>query len=337
MSFRLENFCEEHNAEFATYYNYLKNPIYEAVLIKCIDYLEHPRIKAKLQLMIRENHELILEKIEITSLIVEYYKQNNLIGRSDIGKFFTFYEKELQKINQKKQDDLLKLFYKLVYYDKCISVLKECFYIFSNYRACIYFMTPSVNFNIPTKTSKKILDKTVEQFKDNFTTLSQIVSKNYFGDENPWAKHYSTAYSLFETLLILQKYYKDPLKKIGIEFTIKKKCLSRNIISKICKIYHSNKMRYSEIDEKINPKYINTVGQFIVNMKRIGYDLWFVIPLIFNAIYQSYALIGIQQSNVYGTYHIHLQKTNHSLAVMCYILFRDEHIKNVNILNRFNE
>ncbi len=337
MSFRLENFCEEHNAEFAVYYSYLKNPIYEGILIKCIEYLEHPRIKAKLESLIAENYKLILEKIKITSLIIEYYKQNNLIGRSEIGKFFTFYENELRKINPQKKSDLLKLFYKLVYYDKCISVIKECFYIFSNYRACIYFMTPSVNFNIITTNNKKILDKIVTQFKDNLNTLSQIISKNYFGDENPWAKHYSTAYGLFETLLILEKYYKDPLKKLDIKFIIKKKCLSKNIISEICKSYHTNKMRDSGIDEKINAKNINTIGQFIVNIKRIGYDLWYVIPLIFNSIYQSYSLEGIQESNVFGTHRIHLQKTNHSLAVMCYILIRDEHIQNVNILNRFND
>lgn len=337
MSFQLENFCEEHNEEFATYYSYLKNPIYEAILLKCIEYLEHPRIKAKLESLIDENHKLILEKIEITSLIIEYYKQNNLISRSEIGKFFTFYEKELQKTNIQKKSDLLKLFYKLIYYEKCISVLKECFYIFSNYRACIYFMTPSINFNIPTKSSKKILDKTVVQFKDNLTTLSQMISKNYFGDENPWAKHYSTAYGLFKTLLILEKYYKDPLEKLGIEFTIKKKCPPRDIISKLCRQYHTNKMRETAIDIKLNPKHINTVSQFIVNMKRIGYDLWFVIPLVFNAIYESYSLIGIQESNVFGTHRIHLQKTNHSLAVMCYILVRDDYITNVNILNRFND
>jgi hypothetical protein len=337
MTFKIQNFCQNHNEEFAIYYNYLKNPIYEAILLKSIEYLEHPRIKQKLIDMIDQNHKLILKKIKTTSLIVSYYKQNNLISRSEIGKFFTFYEKELSKINVNKKSDLLKLFYKLIYYEKCISVLKECFYIFSNYRACIYFMTPSINFNIPNKKNKKIIDKVVISFKDNLNTLSQIISKSYIGDENPWAKYYSTAYSLFDTLLIMQKYYKEPLKELDINFIVKKECNKKDIIKNLCKNYHTEKMKVSDIDDKLIPKNINNISQFIVNMKRIGYDMWFVIPLVFKSIYELYILENVQESIVFGTHNIHLQKTNHLLAVMCYILVKENYITNINILNRFNE
>lgn len=337
MTFEIENFCQNHNEEFSVYYNYLKNPIYEAIILKSIEYLEHPIIKQKLINMIDENHKLILEKIKTTSLIVSYYKQNNLISRSEIGKFFTFYEKELSKININKKPDLLKLFYKLIYYDKCISVLKECFYIFSNYRACIYFMTPSINFNFYNKKNKKILDKVIVSFKDNLNTLSQVVSKSYFGDENPWAKYYSTAYSLFNTLLIMQKYYKDPLKKLDISFIVKKECNKKDIIKNLCKKYHNLKMQESDIDNKFNSKNINNISQFIVNVKRLGYDMWFVIPLVFETIYESYILENIQESIVFGTHNIHLQRKNHLLAIMCYILIKENYITNINILNRFND
>ena len=337
MTFKIENFCQNHNEEFAVYYSYLKNPIYEAILLKSIEYLEHPIIKQKLIDMIDKNHKLILKKIKTTSLIVSYYKQNNLITRSEIGKFFTFYEKELSKINVNKKSDLLKLFYKLIYYDKCISVLKECFYIFSNYRACIYFMTPSINFNILNKKNKKILDKVVISFKDNLNTLSQVISKSYIGDENPWAKYYSTAYSLFDTLLIMQKYYKEPLKELDINFIVKKECNKKDIIKNLCKNYHTEKMKVSDIDDKLIPKNINNISQFIINIKRIGYDMWFVIPLVFKSIYELYILENVQESIVFGAHNIHLQKKNHLLAVMCYILVKENYITNINILNGFNE
>jgi hypothetical protein len=94
-----------------------------------------------------------------------------------------------------------ELFYKLIFYENCISVLKECFYIFSEYRACIYFMTPSINFN---NTKKNIIENVIISFRDNINTLNQIISKIYLGDKNPWGSiYYSTAYSMTQEVLFL--------------------------------------------------------------------------------------------------------------------------------------
>ena len=333
--FKIENFCSDHHLEFKKYYDYLNNPFYLSILLKCLHYVDHQQVKDKIYSMITENKKYVLERISMISTIIEFYKKNNLINKSEIGHFFTFYEIELKKINQNNNKDLLKLFYKLIHYKGCISVLKECFYIYSDYRACIYFMTPSINFY---DTKKDNVDKVIKNFKDNINTLNQIITKVYIHDESPWgSKYYTSAYTMFETLLILKKYYNDPLKKLTIIFTIKEQCLNKDITKELCKSYHKLKMQKSNIDNKMNEKYINNVSQFIINLKNMGYDMWFVIPLVFNVIYKSYTLSNIMESLVVGHEKVYYQKMNNKIGIMAFILVNNNFISSVNIFKNFND
>jgi hypothetical protein len=334
-NFKIENFCNDHHLEFKKYYNYLNNPFYLSILLKCLQYIDHERVKNKIYSMIIENKKNILEKLEIISILIKFYKKNNLINKSEIGYFFIFYENELKKINKNNNKDLLKLFYKLIHYKRCISVLKECFYIYSDYRACIYFMTPSINFY---DTKKEKVDEVVKNFKDNINTLNQIITKIYIYDKSPWgSKYYTSAYIMFETLLILKKYYNNPLKKLDITFTIKEKCNNKNIIKDLCNSYSKLKMKSTTIDNKMNEKYINNVSQFIINLKNMGYDMWFVIILVFNVIYKSYNLLNIMEPLVISHEKIYYQKMNNKIGIMCFILVNDNFISNVNIFRNFND
>ena len=333
--FRIANFCNEHNKEFKIYYNYLNNPFYVSIILKCLQYMNHEQIKNKVFKMIVNNHDIVLDKLNKIDIIISFYKENNLINKSEIGKFFQFYEKEKVKIRTSDNKDLLKLFYKLIYYPNCISVLKECFYIFSDYRSCIYFMTPSINFY---DTKKENVEKVIKNFKDNINTLNQIISKVYLGEKNPWgSKYYSSSYAMFETLFILKKYYKDPLKKLNIIIKINEKEKKINLIKELCISYHKLKMKNSDIDDKISNKYINNVSQFLVNLKRLGYDMWFTIVLIFNVIYKDYEIKNVENSITFGYKKIYYQKMNNTLGIMCYLLVEDGYITNVNNLKHFND
>ena len=334
--FKIENFCDLHNEEFKVYYNYLNNPFYVTILLKCLQYTEHPIIKNKILNMIIDNHELVLEKLNKIDIIISYYKENNLINKSEIGAFFKFYEVNKKNINTNNNNDLLKLFYKLINYEKCLSVLKECFYIFSEYRACIYFMTPSIDFN---NTKKTIIKDYVIKFRDNINTLNQIISKVYIEDKTLWgSKYYSTAYAMFETCIIIKKYFKDPLKLLNIEFIVNKKISNNKIIIKnLCKNYHNTKFKESPLDYWFVQKFINSISQFIINIKRLGYDMWYIIPLVFNSIYINYEINGLPESNVFGHNKIYYQKLNNKIGLMTFILVNEGYISNTNIFQNCND
>ena len=323
MTIYIENFCKEHNEEFKLYYNYLNNPIYLTILINSIKYINNTNMQKKISDMIVKNHDMVLDKLEKIDLLISFYIQNNLIKRSEIGKFFDYYIKNKKSVDVNNHMELLGLFNKLISYDRCISVLKECFYIFSDYRACIYYMTPSINFN---KTTKKTIEKVILSFRDNINTLNQIISKTYLGDKNPWGSvYYSTAYAMFETLFIIKKYYKDPLDILNIKFTVNKKLTKGKIIKELCK------------NEKISEKEMHSISQYIIHLKKSGYDLWHSIPLVFSTIFQEYTIEGIDDSEVIGDKNIYLQKTNNKLGFMCYILSTNEYISNINIFKNFND
>ena len=334
-NFKIENFCEEHNIEFKKYYNYLKNPLYLLIITKCLTYINHEKIKTKIKSLIKDNHLYIHDKLNKIDIIINFYKQNNLLNKSEIGKFFKYYEDHKKKINIKKDTDLFKFFYIMINYKNLISLLKECFYIFSDYRACIYYMTPSINFY---NSDKITLKKVIFSFRDNLSTLNQIISKTYLGEKNRWgSEYYSSAYAMFETLLIIKKYFSNPLKLLKIEFKCNKKCNEKKIIENLCNSYHKITMIDSEVDTKIVKEKINNVSQFIVIIKNLGYDIWFTIPLIFDTIYKNYEIQNISESLTFGSKKIYFQKMNHLIGLMCYILVNNGYITNINIFQKFND
>ena len=329
--FKISHFCNEHNLEFKKYYDYLNNPIYVNLLLQTLKYINTDYMKKKMLQKIIDNHSIILEKIKIANIVILFYKKNNLINKSEIGKFFNFYEKYLKKTNVNNYNDLLKLFYKLIHYENLISVLKECFYIFSDYRACIYHLTPSIDFY---NTKKSILEDVIKNFKDNINTMNQIISKVYIEDNNPWGSpYYSTAYAMFETLFIIKKYYKEDyesFKKLDITFKILKKTNTNDITKKLLNKFNTIKFSNNTI------KNIDNVSDFLIKVKKLGYDMWFTIPLIFDTIYEKYKLDNIMESYTFGYDKIYFQKMNNKLGIMCYILVCEGFITNINIFQNFN-
>jgi hypothetical protein len=330
----MQDFCT-HNKKYKLYYLLLnKTDIVNKLLEKLI-LVKHPIIKNKILHMIKNNHKVILHNIKLLKIVISFYIKNDLINKSDIGKLFKFYLKNINKININNHKSLLKLFYKIIEYPHIVSVLKEIFYIFSDYRSCLYYMTPSINFY---NCKKDVIKDVVIKFRDNINTLTQIISKVYIGDKNYWGSpYYSTAFSMFQTLIILKKYFKDPLNLLHIQFKVLKKCNESNIIKNICENYHIQKIKESNIDDKLNEKYINNVSQFILNIKRLGYDMWYVIPLVFNSIFESYEISGLTDAKILNHNKLYFQKTNNYLGLMCYLLADYGYITNTNLFQNFND
>jgi tetratricopeptide (TPR) repeat protein len=340
---KIENFCELNNKRFKVYYNYLNNAENLNKFMIYLKIIKHKDFHKRLLKLININKNAILDNCKNMDILISFYKQNNLINKSEIGKFFSFYEKEYKKISRstikkgsKLDLSILKMFLKIINYERFIETLKEILYIFSDYRACIYFMTPSINFENYQHTKKEIVKDIVLKFRCNINTLNQIISHIYVGYKNRWGSgYYATAIAMFDTLMILKKYFKNVLSMLKIKFECHKK--TKDIIKKICENYHKKKMFESEIDNMINPKKINNVSQFIINMKRLGYDMWFVIPLVFDSIYGKYKLNGLCKPLIWGTDKIYLQNMNNELGFMCFKLVEDGYISNIHIFNRFND
>lgn len=335
-SINMANFCNDNivNKKYKKYYDFLNNPKNIFITTQFMRFLYTSPIKKKINLLIKENKKEIQKNIENAKIIIDFYDKNENIQNSLIGKFFQYFKDKIKNIKIHDDKKLLQLFYELIEYPSLLSILKECFYIFSNYRACLYFMTPTINFR---NCSNEKIDTYVDYFKTNQNTLTSIISKVYLGDKNPWGSiYYASAYAMFETLNILGLYYDkqkyDVLKKIKISTSIK--LLHKNKKEQIKALLIKFEMNKINKNNKIN-KLLN-VSQLIIILKRMGYDLWFVIPLIFDTLYK-YDFKGIQESNSIGYQKIYHQKMNLKLGTMIYILNLDGFITNMHIFNNFND
>lgn len=342
--FNISHFCDNYNKDFKIYYNYFKNPIYTSIIHNYLLQLKTDHMKTFIKDLIKKHKKYIKQKLTITNYIIDFYTQNKLIEKTNIGKFFLYYKKSIKNKNLNNDTDLFNLFYQLLEYDNLINFLKECFYIFSDYRSCLYFTTPNINFNIPSPSKKILLKNIVTKFNDNLYSLMQIISKIYIGDKNPLGSpYYSIIYGTYESLLILKKYFKNPLKECDISFKTLKICNKNNIIKNLCISYHSQKMKNNKLDIRINENNINTVSQFIIILKRLGYDLWYVIPLVFNTIFTKYTLKYKGHNNlnidapILNHSKLYYQKKNIEIGVKIFILIQENYITNINILQNFND
>ena len=119
---------------------------------------------------------------------------------------------------------------------------------------------------------------------------------------------------------------------LKIKFTGKP--INKNdLITSLCAKY--NKVRL--LQDNIDTKKIKNVSTFILTLKKLGYDMYFTIPLVFDTIYPIHVLKNIQESYVIGSKNIYHQKLNNKLGVMCFILTDNNYISNSNIFNNFND
>ena len=322
MSIKIDTICDDVKLreKCALLLSYIKNPHYISIWMKCLHLLRNdPVMKKKLAEWVHLRKKEISIQMKNADLVLSFYEKNESIRHSALGKFLAFYGKA------KRRYKGLRLFYACIDYPELLGALEECFFIFSDYRACIYFMTPSIDF---TTCTRKEMFTVIKHFKENINMLKQILSKTAIDTPNPWGHEcYASAYSMFETLMLLERFDNDPLKNIlHIDFHISHKRKSpRDVMSAL----------HDAHQEKGAPSI--SVSSFLVALKKQGYDIWFSIPLVFNTIYTSYRVKGLPDGKITHPREILFQKESNLIGVQCYLLLVDGWITSANIFKRFNK
>ena len=319
----MNRFCEENNVMFKRIYKFLDNPKNIFILMKTLKIFFHPKARPILLNEIKKNKSKINSIAENFHIVMEYYKNNNLVLKSKVGHFIMYFEHNLKNIKVKSDKDYLDFMLKILNYPNLISLLKEIFYVLSDYRSCIYFMTPNIKFR---NTNKETINEFVTKFRSNQNMCFSIISGYYPNDNSPWGYYYTGAYASFESLNILSKYYQNPLRELKIDFKYKKKHTKEQILKKISNIYN--------IKLKKNEKIIN-ITNFIILMKRLKYDMHEVVDSIFKIIYEGVSFKNIERCYVINGIKIFSQKKNYELGIKIYLLVSNGYITNVNCFENF--
>ena len=320
----MNEFCKYNNKTFKKIYLFLKCPRNIFILTNTIHMLNHPKTDEIILKQIKTNKDKIYKMFKDFQIIMDYYKNNNHILKSQVGHFILYYDHNLTQLKTKNNADYLTFFRKIINYPKLISLLKEIFYILSDYRFCLYYSTPNINFK---NTTKSTIDEFIQKFHSNQVILFSTISRIYPGSNSPWGMFYANAYASFESLLILQKYYKEPLKKIKIEFKYKKKNNRNTIIKKLENVYN---IKLNKLEKIVN------VSNYIILMKKLKYDMHEVVNSIFDIIYEGNTLKNIENSELISSIKLFKQKKNYELGTKIYILVHDNFISNVNCFENFS-
>jgi hypothetical protein len=316
------HFCETNNKLFKKIYLFLNNPKNMQLTMYYIRLLHHPKAKPLVLEQLKEHKKEIKSMLENFRVILSFYKQNNKILKSDIGHFIMYYEYHLNKTKMNCDKDYLQFFYTLLAYPKLFSLLKNIFYILSDYRACLYFASPHISMN---KSNLNTIQPIIQKFRSNQTMLFSMITGLYPGDNCPWGSpFYTGAYNCFESLIQLKKFYKQPLKELKIEFKYKKKNLK--IHQKIEQLYNV----------KLNQKQkVNNSTQFIIFMKKLGYDLYQVVDALFEMVYEKPIFKNIQDCFIVDAKKIYHQKKNYEYGIKIFLLVENDLINNINCFDHF--
>ena len=320
----MDNFCEENNKLFKNISVFLDNPRNIIILMNQVKVFLSPKGKKIIISELQKNKDKIDKIIKNCKVVINYYKMNDEILKSEVGHFILYCEHNLDKIRIKNENDYIRFIENIINYPKLITLLKEIFYILSDYRSCIYFMTPNVDFK---KTNKSIVNEFIKKFKSNQNICFSTISRYYRNDESPWGKYYTGVYSSFESLIILQKYYNNPLKELNIEFNYKKKNNNKVILKKISQLYN---VELNKIEKIMN------VTNYIIMMKKMKYNMHEVVNSIFDIIYEGVTIKNIQKCYIINNIKIFNQKNSYELGVKIYILVRDNFISNINCFENFD-
>ena len=319
------NFCETHHKLFKKMYLFINNPNNLKMTMDILIMLHHPKMHQVILEKLKENKEEIKSIFDNFNIIMNYYKVNHELLKTELGHFILYYDNELKKIKLRNDRKYLEFFYKIMGYPKLFSLMKELLYILSDYRSCIYFMTPSIQFQ---NTDIKTIDSIISKFHTNQKILFSMISKSYPQDNCPWGSPiYTGAYACFLSLMILNKYYRDPIKKLKIIFQYKKQYSKTQILKKIEHIY---KVKLNQTKKIIN------VTQFIILLKKMGYDLYSVIDLVFELIFEKPIFKNIQECYIINGKKIYHQKKNYEFGIKIYILVSKGFITNTNCFEHFN-
>jgi hypothetical protein len=208
-------------------------------------------------------------------------------------------------------------------------ILKEFIYILSNKKRCKLLVEDDLRSK---KLNKEYIKNIIDILGKNLNLIKEFIFLKYTGNNNNWGnKQYESAYKMFKTLLIIEPFYDKPLKLLGIKYSLSKP-------DKVEKIIENMEIDYVLKTKKnnLNGKDVKSISEFIILMKKSGFNLWFSINFVWNHIYTKWAIDNIQNSNVNGNNNIEYQKSNNLLGIKIYLLCKKGFITSSNIFQNFN-
>lgn len=288
-------------------------------LLNIIELLKIDNSKNIINNIIKNNWHNIILFLKEFNLIIDDLKKNINLERSLIGDFIERYNKYRKYLLD--MDTFTKNLLLIIDTSNFMLELKQLLFILSNKKRCYYLKDEKKNIKLTNKHIKNIYLLTNGNIDLMKSYLVNKKIKNYWGD-----KKCDYIRDIYELLVILKTYYKDPIKLYKIKINYKK---NKNYIDDILLDYV---IKYK--NDNFNKDNIDNVGTLILFL-RDKMSIWEAIDLIFDNIFNKCEIIDIEKSKIFENEFIEYQRNNINYAFKIYILVKYNFISNINIFNNF--
>ena len=312
-------FCNKECNKYKKLYLQLENEKIKKKFIMFIVLLNYDIFKKIIYLIFKDNWHIFKKEIDTT-------KKKIKCILSDKKKYNIFFKKimmdcysVLNKINT--YQNLFDIFYQYINNPNLLKIIKICLFIIKDYKLCKFLSKFDKN-NI----KKKDLNFLIKVCKNNINYLNIFINNILPTTITNWGnKNYSTSRSMYLTLQLLSKYYKNPLKKLNIQIILGKKNNTKKSIEsfkKICKKY--------KIVIKKNDKFL-TLNNCLIFLKKLGINMWNSVDILIRSIYPKFKLTNVEKDFTFTCN----ESYNNITGIKCFILTKNGFITNANIFRRF--
>ena len=322
-----KNICNNCN-----YYNNLYNLLIsnEEYIINYIQLFKIKKVKNKIQLLINEKWDLILEHINIFDNIIIELKKNKNLKKSLIGNLIKEYDKIKKNIRNKNNfyENILKFIDRENFYNE----IKQILFILSNNKRCNLLVYDRERHS---KISKKYIEKLLEKFKKDLNLLKSYLIRDII--KLNWGLDCRELQKMYYLLHLINEKYKNPLIIFNVKYSYKKKY--KNIKKRdieynkdlIKTLLTESVLKYNKGDTNLIS--IDNISSLILHLKKT-LSIWEIIDLIFDEIFEI-NLKNIQDSIIYKHNNIEYQRNNNRYAFKLFILVKHNLINNINIFQGF--
>ena len=323
-----KSICDKNCDYFNELYKKLNNSNNEILFYKLSSESLDNATKKKLINMVKTNWDDIKFYLNKINEVAIYLQNNKNFEGTEFMELINEIIESYKKI--KTVNSFMKIASKIIQKRNIYILVKQFVYILCNKKRCKFLVESDLRSK---QLNKSYIRDIIDIVGTNINLVKMFIFNKYEGNHNKWShKQYESAYEMFKTLLIIEKYYEHPLKLLKIKYSLSKPY-------PLDKILENLEINYVIETKKnnLNQKNIKTISEFIILMKQSGFDLWFTIDFIMKNIYSQYSIenTNIKNFNIEGNSNVENQKNNNLLAIKIYLLCKKGFITNSNIFQNF--
>ena len=213
-----KSICDKNCDYFNDLYKKLNNSNNEILFYKLSSESLDNATKKNLVNMVKTNWDDIKFYLDKINEVAIYLQNNKNFEGTEFMELINEIIESYKKI--KTVNSFMKIASKIIQRRNIYILVKQFVYILCNKKRCKFLVESDLRSK---KLNKNYIRDIIDIVGTNINLVKMFIFNKYEGNHNKWShKQYESAYEMFKTLLIIEKYYEHPLKLLKIKYNLSK-------------------------------------------------------------------------------------------------------------------